>query len=175
MTEPEHPGGVLQALLVKAIATLENISSVAIAIMMVLTFVDVIGRYIFHSPVFGAGEMISSLLAIVIFAGLGVTNARDDHIVVELIDSQIRRMAPRLYDAVIQLFSVLAMGLIAFVLCEHALTSYHQEARTYVLEIPLFLTTGLVALLAFVSTLSMIAGIYLRMQSPGGNKMEHGL
>lgn len=57
---------------------------------MLLTFADVIGRYLFSQPIFGASEVISALLAATIFAGLGITNARDEHIVVELIDHRFR-------------------------------------------------------------------------------------
>ena len=119
----------------KLISTLEIFSSVMLAIMMVLTFVDVIGRYVFSKPVFGASEMISALLAFVVFSGLGIANARDRHIVVELFDDHIRRMAPRLYDGVIQGFSVLAMILIAYVLLEAAWESYRDSARNYSLGI----------------------------------------
>lgn len=147
----------------KAIMALENFSSAMVFIMMLLTFADVIGRYLLGAPIFGASEMISALLALAIFSGLGVTNARDEHIVVELFDRKIRNMSPRIYDFIIQGFSIFVMTLIAFVLCEHAIESYQQKAITYVLEIPTFYLTGTVAVFALISVLSQISGITLRL------------
>lgn len=141
------------------IKALEMFSSVALMIMMLLTFVDVIGRYILSAPVFGASEMISTLLALVIFSGLGIANARDRHIVVELFDTRIRNLSPRLYDIVIQGFSIFAMALIAFVLAEIAFETYEQKAVTFVLEWPLFYITGAIAILAAVSVVSQVLGL----------------
>jgi TRAP-type transport system small permease protein len=155
--------GIISKTLMKVISALETFSSAMIFIMMMLTFADVIGRYLLAAPIFGASEMISALLALAIFAGLGVSNARDDHIVVELFDDSVRKLSPRVYDFVIHAFSVSVMVLIAFVLCEHAIESYHQNARTYVLEMPTFYLTGFVAFLAFVSVLSQIAGLGLKL------------
>jgi TRAP-type C4-dicarboxylate transport system permease small subunit len=141
---------------------LEILSSIFLLLMMILTFIDVIGRYLLSQPVFGAGEMISSLLALVIFSGLGITNARDDHIVVELLDHRVRRLSPRIYEFVIQSFSVIAMSLIAFVLWETAVEAYHQDARTYVLETPVYWIAAAVSALAILSVISQLMGIYLK-------------
>ncbi|MEM9197264.1 MAG: TRAP transporter small permease [Pseudomonadota bacterium] len=156
------------AIIVRA---LELLGSVFLVTMMVLTFVDVIGRYLLSQPVFGANEMISALLALVIFSGLGIANARDDHIVVELMDHRIRQLAPRFYAVVIQSFSVLVMALIAFVLLELALEAWAQNTLTFVLEIPLAWIAGSVSLLAALSVVSQIMGIYLkaRQASRRGN------
>ena len=92
MSEQGVENGTVRSSLKKTIATLETISSVVIFIMMVLTFIDVIGRYVFHKPIFGGTEIISALLALTIFSGLGVINARDEHITVELLDDRFRRL-----------------------------------------------------------------------------------
>lgn len=144
------------------IATLETFSSIMILIMLLLTFVDVIGRYLLGAPIFGASEMVSALLALVVFSGLGIANARDSHIVVELFDTRIRRIAPRSYDVIVQGFSILAMCLIAFVLFEIALESYQQGARTFVLEWPLFYVTGAISFLAIVSVVSQVLGLIVK-------------
>lgn len=164
MNEAPMDEGAVRPLLKKTIATLENISSVVLFIMMVLTFVDVIGRYVFHKPIFGGTEIISALLALTIFAGLGVINARDDHIVVELFEDRFQRLlSPLIYEIVIQVFSVFAMTLVAAVLIEHALEAYKVDKLTEVLEMPVYYITGTVAIFAVVSVLSQIAGVVLKI------------
>lgn len=162
MSDTTHnPPARLRAGLERVIAALEWVTCALIMAMMLLTFADVVGRYLFSNPIFGASEIISALLALTIFAGLGITNARDEHIVVELVDHHFRRFSPRFYDLIIQLFSIFAMGLVAFVLAEAAIEGYHQKARTFVLEIPQYWVAGSVSFLAVLSLLSQIAGVIL--------------
>ncbi len=144
----------LRSVLNVLLVVLEWFSSATILIMMLLTFVDVIGRYLFSQPIFGAAEMVSALLAATIFAGLEITNARDEHIVVELLDHRFRMISPRVCDVIIQSFSIVAMGLVAYVMAQAALEAYHQNARTFVLEIPTFFITSVVATLALISVIS---------------------
>ena len=161
---PRATQGAVRTILARAIATLETISCVVIFVMMVLTFVDVIGRYAFHKPIFGGTEIIAALLALTIFSGLGVINARDEHITVELFEGPFRRLlSPLVYEVAIQVFSVFAMTLLAVVLFEHALESYHQEKLTEVLEMPTYYVSGTVAVFAVISLLSQVTGVVLKI------------
>jgi TRAP-type C4-dicarboxylate transport system permease small subunit len=54
--------------------------------LMLLTCVDVVGRYFFNSPVVGGFETTEMLLAALIFAGLPLVTLRGDHITVDLLD-----------------------------------------------------------------------------------------
>ncbi len=173
MNDTPDKQGVVRTSLSKAMVALENFSSVIILIMMLLTFADVIGRYILNKPIFGASEMISALLALAIFSGLGVTNARDDHITVELFEEPVKRLfGPTLYEIIIQLFSVVAMTLIAVVLFEHAIESYQLNSLTVVLEMPLYYVTGFVSFLALLSVVSQITGVVLKIIDTKNNAAE---
>src|SRR3546814_2116480 len=48
--------------------------------LMVCTFVDVVGRYVFNSPLPGALELTEIMMASLIFTILPVVSARSDHI-----------------------------------------------------------------------------------------------
>jgi len=152
-------GGAATAVLNGLIKVLEIVANCVLVVMMLLTFVDVVGRYLIGAPVFGASEMISAMLALVIFCGLGIANARDRHIVVELFDSRVRRLSPSIYDFVVHGFSIFAMGLIVFVLWEQALHAAHNDTRTVVLEWPLSWITGVVATVAAVSIVCQVLGL----------------
>ncbi|WP_458792971.1 TRAP transporter small permease [Yoonia sp. MH D7] len=164
---PEIPSAT-RTLLAKAIWILETISSAVIFIMMVVTFADVIGRYVFHKPIFGGTEIVAALLALAIFSGLGVVNARDDHIVVELFEMPARRLVgPLAYEISIQIFSVACMTLIAVVLFMQALESYHFQKLTVVLEMPVYYVSGAVAVFAGISVISQITGVVLKIVDLG--------
>ncbi len=151
---------------------LEVVSCITLLCMMLLTFVDVVGRYVLGSPIFGATEMISALLAYVIFLGLGIANARDKHVFVELFDHQVRRLAPRTYDCAVRGFSVLAMCLIAYVLFDQARDAAHFNSRTIVLEWPLAVISGLVAALAALSVVTQVLGLFLNTPKESFTHME---
>ncbi|WP_424931842.1 TRAP transporter small permease [Amaricoccus macauensis] len=161
-----------RSILDRIIQVLEILSGIVLAAMMLLTFVDVVGRYILGAPIFGASEMISTMLALVIFMGLGIANARDKHIVVELFDTSVRARAPRLYDALVQGFSILAMCLIVYVLFEQSLEAAHSGARTIVLEWPMAWITGTVAVLAALSVVSQVLGLVTGAGRPDAHHLE---
>ncbi len=85
-----------QAMLPPLIRIAEIVTAMLLFVMMMLTFADVIGRYVFTAPIFGAAEMIQFLLAMTIFGGLCLINARDEHITVELFEARLDRYIPRL-------------------------------------------------------------------------------
>lgn len=143
----------------RIVAALETLGSLVLAAMMLLTFLDVIGRYLLGAPIFGASEMISTMLALTIFIGLGIANGRDKHIVVELFDQRVRKLAPGLYDILVQGLSILAMCLIVYVLFEQAVDAVRIGSTTVVLEWPLAWITGAVAALAALSVVSQILGL----------------
>ena len=156
-----------RAALPPILIALEILSAILLFIMMALTCVDVVGRYVFTAPVFGAAEMIQFLLAITIFAGLGLVNAHDDHIVVELFEDRIRRRIPRLHRYIVQGFSVFAMAVIAWELTQFAMEAYALGKITIVLEWPLVIVAGSVAALSFVSLVAQLLGLALEEPAHG--------
>lgn len=54
--------------------------------LMLLTCVDVAGRYLFNAPVWGGFELTEMMLAALIFAALPLVSLRGDHVTVDLFD-----------------------------------------------------------------------------------------
>ncbi|MEM6637311.1 MAG: TRAP transporter small permease [Pseudomonadota bacterium] len=150
------------AALPRILSVLEWVSAILLFTMMMLTFIDVVGRYVFTAPVFGAAEMIQFLLAITIFAGLSLVNAHDDHIVVELFEPQIKRAMGPAHRYIVQGFSVFAMAFITWELTEFAIEAHQLGKITIVLEWPLVIVAGSVAVLSAVSLIAQILGLFLR-------------
>jgi TRAP-type C4-dicarboxylate transport system permease small subunit len=57
----------------------------ALFVMMVLTTVDVLGRYLFNSPITGVFEITEFLVLILIFSFLGYTQSAKSHVYVDLL------------------------------------------------------------------------------------------
>lgn len=150
-----------RAVLPRILSVLEIISAILLFVMMALTFVDVIGRYVFTAPVFGAAEMIQFLLAMTIFGGLSLINATDSHITVELFEPWLKRRIPRLQPILVQGFSVVVMAIIAWQLTLFAIEAHELGSFTVVLEWPLVAVAGTVAVLSVVSLIAQVLGLIL--------------
>lgn len=150
-----------RTILPRILAVLEIFSATLLFLMMMLTFVDVIGRYVFTAPVFGAAEMIQFLLAMTIFGGLSLVNAHDDHISVELFEPALDRWIPRTRRILVQVFSVIVMTIIAWELTQFAIEAHRLGQITVVLEWPLVIVAGAVAALSVVSLLAQLLGLML--------------
>lgn len=162
-----------RAVLPPLIRIAEIVTALLLFIMMMLTFADVIGRYIFTAPIFGAAEMIQFLLAMTIFGGLCLVNARDEHITVELFEAPLDRLFPVARRIVVQIFSVAIMALIAYQLYQFALDAQRIGSKTVVLEWPFANVALAVAGLSVVSLVAQILGLMLTppdhdADEPGG-------
>lgn len=116
---------------------LGGFASLLLLFMMLLTFVDVVGRYLFNTPVAGGFELTEVALATLIFAGLPLVTARDEHVTVDLFDRLIPAPVRHFRDAAI---AALCAGLL-FVLSYHVWQKAGDSMRygdvTAILEIPL--------------------------------------
>lgn len=66
--------------------TLNLIAGSALMLMMLITCIDVIGRYLFNKPLVGGVELIEVLLGLMIFAALPVISWRNEQVVVDILD-----------------------------------------------------------------------------------------
>lgn len=148
-----------QTMLTLLVRTAEVLTALLLFAMMMLTFADVIGRYIFTAPIFGAAEMIQFLMAVTIFGGLCLVNARDEHITVELFETQIDRWIPVARPIIVQIFSVGMMAVIAYQLYQFALDAEKIGSRTVVLEWPFAVVAFTVAGLSATSLVAQILGL----------------
>ena len=61
-------------------------SSMLLLGMMLLTFADVVGRYLLNRPIRGAFEVTELALLVLIFAGLPLVSHADEHVTMDFID-----------------------------------------------------------------------------------------
>ena len=81
----------------RADAVLGIAASVLLFCLMVLTFADVVARYLFNRPIRGGFEITELLLLVLIFAGLPLVSHADEHVTMDFID----RMLPARATAVL--------------------------------------------------------------------------
>ena len=115
----------------------EPLVSIALFFMMALTFVDVIGRYVFNSPVVGGLELTEFSMAIVIFLGLVLLTSDEGHVTVDLLDSFVPDKIKVIQKVIINLINLIVMGVISRQLWIKAIEHAEYGDRTEFLMIPL--------------------------------------
>ena len=73
----------------RADAVLGIAASTLLFFMMVLTFFDVVGRYLLNRPIRGAFEITELGLVVLIFAGLPLVSHADEHVTMDFIDRML--------------------------------------------------------------------------------------
>src|SRR6188474_2545548 len=67
-------------------AVLGIAASALLMLMMLLTFADVVARYLLNRPIRGAFEITELTLLVLIFAGLPLVSHADEHVTMDFID-----------------------------------------------------------------------------------------
>lgn len=135
------------------------LAGIALFIMMILTFVDVVGRYGFNKSIFGTSEMIEALMVVVIFAGVAFVTADDKHIKVDIFAPWIERYAPNLQRWVVHIFSLVVYAGLTYELGKHALDSLNSGKRTAVLDYPQWVMPGAAVLFSAIGVALFAAAI----------------
>jgi len=132
---------------------------------MVLTFVDVIGRYVFNSPVRGGFELTEIMMAGLIFLGMPLVTRQNAHIKVDLLDLILSPRAlawlQRLGDVLTFAVSLLIAATVWFKAGQTAASNDHTES----LRIPLAPVVYMMAVLMAVNALACLPRILRPMRS----------
>lgn len=127
--------------------------ALALAFMMVLTVVDVTGRFAFGRPIPGSFEVMEFCLAIVVFSALPLVTWDRGHITVGLFDSFFRGAGRRAQQALIQAASLLAMGIVCWRMWDQGDRLDRTQAITGYLEWPVAPIAYFMSVLAGLSAL----------------------
>jgi TRAP-type C4-dicarboxylate transport system permease small subunit len=82
--------------------------------MMVLTFVDVVLRYLFNRPIASAFELTELMLVVLIFAGLPLVSWADEHVTMDFIDRLLPSGARRRLERAVHVVSAAIMAFLTW-------------------------------------------------------------
>jgi TRAP-type C4-dicarboxylate transport system permease small subunit len=110
-------------------------SSLILLVMMALTFVDVVARYLFNRPLAGAFEVTELLLLVLIFAGLPLVTYADEHALMDFIDRPLGPRGTQVLERLVQLLCAGVMALLAWLVWLKADRIWAYRDATDVLRI----------------------------------------
>ena len=96
------------------------VAVIALAALVLVTVVDVAGRYLFNKPLFGALEISEFLLVFIGFGGMAYAELRQAHITVDFFVTALPRRIKALLDSVAALLGALFWGFVAWRTVDHA-------------------------------------------------------
>ena len=159
MDSENQPLGFFDSAVVPALG---YFAALVLFCLMMLTCVDVIGRYFFGMPVRGGFEMTEMLLAAVIFAGLPLVTLRDDHITVDLLDPVVPDWLFRIQHIVACLIGFVATAYLGYRLWLRAVGMDSAGETTAQLKFKLaYLTYGM-SILMLLTALAMLVLMFRR-------------
>jgi len=89
-------------------------AGVMLASIMMVTVVDVVGRYALKRPLPGASEIIEILMALLVYIGLPVVSQRNAHVAVDLFGSVTPPRLVPIRDFAIRLLCAALLGVISW-------------------------------------------------------------
>ncbi|MDG2001639.1 MAG: TRAP transporter small permease [Alphaproteobacteria bacterium] len=136
---------------------------ISLTVLVLITVVDVFGRYLLGIPLPGTSEITEIILGILIYIGLPYISKKEEHISVSLLSNYLPNNVKILHKILINFIVTLLLLVIARQLYLHGidLKSY-QEVTTF-LEIPKAPIAFAMALLTVLASFNTIMNMFTYM------------
>src|SRR5262245_54316429 len=120
----------------RADAVLGIAASAILLAMMLLTFVDVVARYLFNFPLRGGFEVTELMLLVLIFAGLPLVSHADEHVTMDFIDRILPAAAVRVLVRAVHALCAALMFFLTWQMWQRAARISAAGDYTDVVKIP---------------------------------------
>lgn len=148
-------------LLRRADRVLGLIAALMLAAMVLLTCIDVVGRYFFNRPLTGAFELTEHAMGALVFASLPLVALRRQHVTVDLFDRFVPSAWRRVQNVVVDLIAAACTGAIAWRLWAKAMYMHAAGETTAVLQFAVYPLVYFMAVLTFIAVFAMLAMAWL--------------
>lgn len=137
--------------------TLEYLAACALCLLILITVLDVVGRYMLNAPLPGAFEYVRALMAFVTFAALPLVCARNEHLRAGILDHLISRRLSLLREPVIQLLSMMVLVVIGWRLWAEAVAKWKSGEILSSIKLPLWFPIGFMAAMCVAAVVVTLA------------------
>ncbi|MDP7060702.1 MAG: TRAP transporter small permease [Candidatus Marinimicrobia bacterium] len=124
------------------------LAALVLMLLMIITFIDVLGRYLFSAPLPGAFELTEIMMAMLIFAGLPLVSRTNQHVTVNLIVGILSPIILHFQRLITQAIMAVVLAVMAWRMWIKAEEMLEQGDETAYLLLP-------IAPVAFFMTLMM--------------------
>jgi len=128
--------------------------------MMLITFVDVFARYVFHAPLRGAYEVLGFMLAVIVFAGLPVLTRAQEHISIRIVETIRSPLGNAVQRVAVSVFSAMLLALMAWQLWRYARLLAEGPQVTGFLELPYSPIAQFMSAMCALATLAALGAAF---------------
>lgn len=146
------------------------ISCIALFAMMLVTFIDVLGRYFFASPLPAAYELISLIMPAIIFCALPTVNLTEGHVTIDLLDNLVPQAIRRWQAFFVNLIAAAALAMIAWRLFVLSQDHHEFDGVTDELYLPLWPFSATMGLLCVIAAITMVVAAGNRLSGAAAVK-----
>lgn len=134
----------------------QALSAVTLFALMLVTCVDVVGRYVFNSPLTGSTELTEMAVGIVVFSVLPIVSWRNEHVVVDLLDNFVSDRVHMLRTFILNIIISIALSVLGYRIWVLGVRSLSYEEVSEYLEIPMGWMICFIAIMCWVTALSVV-------------------
>jgi TRAP-type C4-dicarboxylate transport system permease small subunit len=138
---------------------------------MMITTIDVVGRYGFNRPLNGGFEVTEMMLAALIYCALPLVSMRREHIIIDTFDPFMPRRMKRALDVGADIVCALILGVMGYLIFRRAARVADYGDTTSVLKLPLAPLAYLMGVMIVVAALIHLWLIFVPHAADGGKSV----
>lgn len=142
--------------LYRAAGAIGAVTAALLVAMVLLTTVDVAGRYFFGRPLPGAFEITELAMGAMVFASLPLVTLRRQHVTVDLLANAVPQRWRGVQSAMLELIVAGCTGVVAWQLARKASHMAAAGETTATLSIPVYPLIWLMAALAAIAVVATL-------------------
>lgn len=147
-------------------SVLDAFCAVLLVLMTCITTIDVVGRYVFHSPMQGAYESNEFLLAVLIFAAIPRVTWHHQHLSVTILDSFLSPAIRNIQQRCLSLISGAGLLILSYFLWLHGLQLNSYGDMSNALQIPIAPFAFFISIFTAIAALAALAHLFLPVRQP---------
>ncbi|MBA7524790.1 hypothetical protein ES705_16934 [subsurface metagenome] len=138
---------------------LRDIGGIILFILVIMTAIDVGGRYLFSKPLPATYELTQIMFCLIIFFGMSWLAIQKGHIKIDLFLRRLPLNIREILDFITGLLSLMICIIISWQAIEQAIILSHDNAKTFIWRIPLFPFEFLIALTMALFAIILLGNI----------------
>ena len=126
-----------------------NIAAMILLLLVVLTCVDVVGRYFFNSPLVGAVELVETCMGAIVFFSFPLMFMRNDHVIVDLVPQFKHGYLGWITSLIFLALTVYIAVILGDRVYDYAVRAFEDGDVTEYLQIPRYPVVGFITAAIF--------------------------
>ena len=128
--------------------------------MVIVTCIDVVGRYFLSAPLLGAHELITLAMGVMIFLGLPLVTITREHLTVDLASNYLGPIGRRVQQVIVNAVAAFTLILFSYLLILHGVGLSEDLMTFQDFEIEQAPFSFLMAIMCFLTTLVFLKHIF---------------